>query len=112
MNKRHLNLVFEGARQVLKRLCGTRPAILAWDIRCGLHSGFRPCCVAWFVTLWPLTYGSRVYRWYFQAAEHRRFGFIPCPLCLALDRHVEVLDCRCMQFYDWLYQEELTPCAE
>src|ERR1700723_1225683 len=66
------------------------------DIHCGLHSGFNPCCVAYFslVSTPAFYYCKPIYRGvrYFMDIMERLngkdkdiYGHIPCPLCLIRD---------------------------
>jgi len=75
-----------------------------WEhLRCGRHSGIRSCCIAWYVTGWQHLVCGRwwTYQPYWRAIElsqglhGRRFDHVPCPLCLALGRVVELRDCDC-----------------
>lgn len=77
----------------------------AFDLRCGWHSGIRPCCIAWFVTVNRWIAGTAVRRWYFRLIDRQstrlgeqgklHFDHVPCPLCLARGRAVVLRDCTC-----------------
>lgn len=71
-------------------------------IRCGLHSGFPPCCVSYFVNVWVPNGGTvagmgrtMAVRAHARALQRARVGYIPCPSCLAQRRIVRVRSCRC-----------------
>ena len=68
------------------------------NTRCGLHSGFRPCCIAWWLGPWQLIYRHtpRLQRAYFGVIDglHGRIQYVCCPMCLLLDRKpVPVMKC-------------------
>lgn len=63
------------------------------DIRCGRHSGFRPCCVAFFVGPWKhlmFAYApDRVRNAYFGLIDGHygcNVQYVCCPLCITLNR--------------------------
>lgn len=79
------------------------------DIVCGFHSGFPPCCVKHYVTVWSFAYADPKCSYY---AKHyskmdkktkyimdRRgnvktnIGYIPCPKCLSKENFVKVKRC-------------------
>lgn len=69
-------------------------------VECGLHSGFPPCCIEFFVTTWrPLALarldsnhpGLAAVDEYRQLLGHN--GYIPCPSCLQEKRAVRVKHC-------------------
>jgi hypothetical protein len=94
------------------------------DWKCGRHSGFPLCCIAFYVLIWsPLfvNYGSK-YKGSFTEFYHnidkrivkfRRithearfrdkslpviiegFGRVACPLCLLFSRNTEWKECDC-----------------
>ncbi len=71
---------------------------LLYDLRCGWHSGIRPCCILWYVTGWRYVICGRwwTYQPYWRLIELRGgFDHVPCPACLALGRAVELKDCDC-----------------
>lgn len=82
-------------------------------VRCGLHSGFRPCCIAFFIKIW-----IRVTAQYDPAREkyHKAAqeimdayfdfelgygcadnlpGYVVCPACMLKRRFVKVQPCAC-----------------
>jgi hypothetical protein len=64
----------------------------AHRIGCGLHSGFPPCCIRFFIE----TDGRPLDRHYKIAMEAARpLGYLPCPVCLREKRFVEVRRCNC-----------------
>lgn len=74
---------------------------LAKNIKCGHHSGFKPCCIAWYSTVWQTiikhprirkTY-IRFIRSSFPKDGHP--GYIPCPKCTLKRDFVKVEDCSC-----------------
>lgn len=88
------------------------------DIRCGLHSGMRPCCILWFVTVNRWISGTGTRRWYFRLIDQQsarlgeqgklHFDHVPCPLCLARGRAVVLRDCECSAWLGRLAGEPLT----
>jgi hypothetical protein len=61
-------------------------------IECGLHSGFPPCCVLYYmrVHLWKSHREMRKYTW---AAGDLGFQHIPCPDCLKDKKIVKAKNC-------------------
>jgi hypothetical protein len=60
-----------------------------YDILYGRHSGFRWCCILFYVTIWPSVLkrmGGR-YGWWTDR-QHRRngVGYVSCPLCAFFKR--------------------------
>lgn len=76
---------------------------LLHDLRCGWHSGIRPCCILWYsVVCRHVLYGRWwTYRPYWRAIEiseylHGKvYDHVPCPACLVQGQVVEVQDCDC-----------------
>lgn len=69
-----------------------------WNIKCGFHSGFSPCCVLFFISIWkPLGYFDKNYRKSYFKWMDKHFpkdpGYIICPLCVS--RHVSNTVQRC-----------------
>lgn len=71
-------------------------------IICGWHSGFRLCCVAWYVTVWEWAWRNK--RWRFirkyaawtESRKGRRALYIECPLCRVFSRKPRrVFKCDC-----------------
>ena len=100
------------------------------DIECGLHSGFPPCCVAFWtfgynklrfineilpissigsVTFkqW-LSHNIKVKYLYFGKNKGNKyvFGYIPCPICLIRINKKTVKRCRCYELRKWKYKNE------
>ena len=63
---------------------------IAMDIHCGLHSGFKPCCIAWYSLVstpsyyyyQPLYRGMRYFDKIMECLNEKQYYHIPCPLCL------------------------------
>lgn len=74
---------------------------LTKNIKCGHHSGFKPCCIAWYSTIWQV-----IIRYPEVRNEYIKFvktgfagkghpGYIPCPKCSIKEDFVKVKDCSC-----------------
>lgn len=81
-----------GNEDILRRL-----KHLPKTIECGLHSGFPPCCVAFYVTqkMWmdnieQDAYNKRIYK------KNNSYGYVPCPDCLKSGNKVIVIECDCV----------------
>lgn len=59
----------------------------------GLHSGFPPCCVTFFVQIWCALMSDyqRVLRR--VRADHARVSYIPCPDCVLSKKFVTMKKC-------------------
>jgi hypothetical protein len=83
------------------------------DIECGLHSGFPPCCVIFYITVWARSVGfkkdkSSVDMFHFtQFCENYLTpvtrltglavsGYVPCPACILARHFVTTKKCNCM----------------
>ena len=94
-------------------------------LKCGLHSGFPACCISWYIITTPIIdklYDFCAVPWDETKEDNGKFqfdkdigrvflptwvekimdlragghvGYIRCPLCLLLNRKVEVLSCDC-----------------
>lgn len=71
------------------------------NVKCGRHSGFKPCCVAWYSTIWQLIIKYPEIR-----SEYTKFmrsgfsdkghpGYIACPKCCLKEDFVKAKDCDC-----------------
>jgi hypothetical protein len=59
--------------------------LLKEDITCGLHSGFPPCCIKFFITKWVWNIYSKSNRDHWKKIRRVRsfkIQYIPCPKCL------------------------------
>ena len=73
-----------------------------YNIVCGHHSGFKPCCIVWYTFIWsPVRvkgYGNKQLNWicqkYFNAIPYR-FTYIPCPRCLYARKSIQMKYCTC-----------------
>lgn len=82
------------------------------DVKCGACSGLPVCCVTFMSFVWSpafMRWGTRMVagkllqkpkatmpfllRWYPQW-RHKRWGYVPCPLCLLRKHRVEVHVCE------------------
>ncbi len=64
------------------------------DMTCGWHSGFRPCCILFFL-LWSKL-PSRVMYFVAELKLLHGFQYIPCPLCFVMNqKHLKPLPCDC-----------------
>ncbi len=76
--------------------------LVAHHVRCGMHSGFPPCCVMFFLvriyTWWPAHYyrnntlAGRIER---ALVKPRGVNYIQCPLCQWRDHRVPLKRCSC-----------------
>lgn len=83
---------------------------LGETIECGLHSGFPPCCIQFYVTVWlwvPKTRKSKFFREYWEKMDRNHkhgktrssydketyIGYIPCPSCLNKKNFIKVKRC-------------------
>lgn len=79
-------------------------------IECGLHSGFAPCCIAFFVTVWgplmdaydgeldqqdPLALGIMDGYRTFADQHAPQCGYVPCPACVLSGSVRKVKPCNC-----------------
>lgn len=78
-------------------------------VECGLHSGFPPCCVVFFVQVWwpahmldgssPALRKTRALMSDYQRvlrrvrADHARVSYIPCPDCVLSKKFVMMKKC-------------------
>lgn len=67
------------------------------SVECGTHSGFRPCCIAFFVTSWMWLSAAERSRYWTTIDRRAREvpGYVPCPTCVARKRFVRVKSCGC-----------------
>lgn len=94
----------------------------AWTVECGLHSGFKPCCIIFYVQVWcpstqdlidfPLlsvgedpdeivtaehiiftNYREMLHKW--SQANKTHINYIPCPACFLARDFVTVKECDC-----------------
>lgn len=69
------------------------------DIQCGLHSGFKPCCISFFILISsPLHDMEAKHPWAKKLRDKLvRFDlnidYIACPLCVHRKSFVKVKDC-------------------
>ena len=66
------------------------------DIICGLHSGFPPCCVKFFITKWIWNLASKANREHWKKIRRVRcfnVSYIPCPKCLKNRTFVKLKKC-------------------
>ena len=108
---RHMSAFNKGARPVKNTVFN--------NIRCGLHSGFPVCCVAFWATVWrPMCQSdnrsitrirdcllevigsiekARGISWYSDYYDDciDGFGRIPCPMCLLFSRNTYCKKCNC-----------------
>jgi hypothetical protein len=74
------------------------------DISCGIHSGFPPCCVKFFVTkwVWHRFHKSNNKHWdNIRAIDSFDINYIPCPKCLKNKTFVKLKKCpkNCPNYY-------------
>lgn len=75
------------------------------DIKCGLHSGFAPCCILFYITAWTWLVkklgfhgGPANQRWYplYQRYfDWYKVDYIMCPLCKIFNLVRKVNRCSC-----------------
>lgn len=65
------------------------------DIACGWHSGFRPCCILFFL-IWSRILPRRVMYFVSRMKLLTGFRYIPCPLCYLMNQKLlEPRQCDC-----------------
>lgn len=78
-------------------------------IKCGRHSGFSLCCIAWYVMIWNnkltgnpcdrgvnVLYTTKQHTWkakYLKLKNIDLFGYVPCPICLYRKKVKSVYSC-------------------
>ena len=72
---------------------------LQHDVVCGLHSGFPPCCVIFYITKkrWMAVEENDRYMAKISRREKslkRRINYVPCPECLRAGRIVRCKPCK------------------
>ena len=83
---------------------GPRQAL--YFILCGLHSGFRDCCIMYFTWVWLqssgkklLKHGKDIFLYEVELGKHH--GYIPCPECIKAKRKpVRVKKCDCDEKFE------------
>ena len=89
---------------------------LSFDIECGIHSGFKDCCIIFWLTRYIKDYAcSAEYRRNFRKNpiqfstidekynkklsryenKNKFIGYVPCPECLKNKKFVKVKNCEC-----------------
>ncbi len=64
------------------------------DIMCGWHSGYRPCCISFFLIWKRLPYRFIMFIHHLTILDG--FSYIPCPLCFITNqRHLKPITCKC-----------------
>ncbi len=87
------------SKDVLSRVVGSVSHVTK-TLACGLHSGFPPCCVAFFLMLAASPeHVSDEYREWFRGLSGRVFGYIPCPYHALWGKSIEARVCECGQMY-------------
>ena len=64
-----------------------------FNIAFGLHSRIPTCCIRFFNDEWPSIWRNHRSP-YVRAVNAARFGYVPCPDCLAKGNKVKLLVCR------------------
>lgn len=86
------------------------------DIRCGIHSGFPYCCIAFFIVPWKLIsllgrdhcsnniLWSAYWTLKLLAGElyYNEARYIQCPICMIRGKFIRAKDCNC-RYYDPFY---------
>lgn len=73
-------------------------------IRCGFHSGFRLCCVLWFVLVWNWIWSSKFFKSFVDKYRKQRARFddfhIACPLCIWVwgVKKLKPIQCNCPRY--------------
>ena len=78
------------------------------DVICGIHSGFPPCCIEFYVNTWLPAWRDLnrigLLGWIIaEAVRSRSCGYIICPECVANNNVVEVKRCNideCQRHYN------------
>ena len=66
------------------------------DIICGLHSGFPPCCIKFYITKWIWNIRSKYNKEHWKKIRRVRCAkvhYIPCPKCLKDKTFIKVKRC-------------------
>lgn len=65
-------------------------------VECGLHSGYPPCCIAFYIVR-LLTHSLRQKRNLIEKLSNTKFKgrYIPCPDCLIKNKPVKFKGCNC-----------------
>src|ERR1035437_2872856 len=76
----------------------TRLKHLHSTIECGIHSGYPPCCIKFYITqkIWmPEEQNSEYIKKIIKRSNdlEKSFGYIPCPACLESGNDVKLLPC-------------------
>jgi len=95
------------------------------DVECGLHSGFKECCIVFWIQFYGRDYhnkeGDLIYfgtpRWNSEAAKKYMdwletkgisCGYIPCPGCAVRQDFVKVKKCDCRKKHSrWNYEKPI-----
>lgn len=78
------------------------------NIRCGSHSGIKPCCIIWCKTIWKLLNFHRRKKYMnFASQQNNKIhpGYIPCLLCSFRKDFIKVKKCSCGQQLYEKYQK-------
>lgn len=70
------------------------------DVNCGLHSGFPPCCVYFFVAFWRRCETGNLKKLADRQTAEKGVGlespgYVLCPACLLAKGVVKVKRCDC-----------------
>lgn len=69
------------------------------DIACGWHSGFRPCCILWFLIWCRLPERILLFVGYLNILKG--FEYMPCPICFIMNQqHLKPKKCDCCPCLD------------
>lgn len=70
------------------------------EVRCGLHSNFPPCCVAWYVLFYRRNAWTIKGKFYRLTARRMlpEPRYVPCPKCLLTGRKQTLLWCGCQRY--------------
>jgi hypothetical protein len=66
------------------------------DITCGLHSGFPPCCIKWYITKWIWNLDTKLFDKHWgkiRGVKGIDISYIPCPKCLKNKTFVKLKKC-------------------
>jgi hypothetical protein len=64
--------------------------------KCGWHSGFKLCCILWWLLFWPFFTKERRDNYRKMANTLHTWGYIPCPMCMTFGQPVKVKSCNCI----------------
>lgn len=80
-------------QDIIKRLISKGVIInnaVRHDVKCGIHSGFKNCCIIYYLTSWKKSIFIRK-----LSKSSKLVGYVPCLRCEKTKRYVQYKDCNC-----------------